>query len=243
MVIECEFTQSPIAEGRTLNLATIQSHLSTTTHASSKHSSRRIDKFPSVASCFACCICAPYTLFQPLEAQIYDWASRSLATRICIPVGTSVVSATASRYRFATATSSNATLMFSTELRRRMCAQRHLGQNAERPERSREQFGKVVSRNVFHHASSASGDGSVREHCGDPEDEIAHAAKANAQRAAVVRRDHAADRAAIRPQRIDRKVLLLFRNSLCKVQRWSHRFDRDRHVLPSVVDNLADALE
>ncbi len=119
---------------------------------------------------------------------------------ICMPVGTTMESATESMNSFA----------FSRveELKgqrlglgwQRMQAKHGPGDDSQRAKRAGHELGQVIASDVLHHFASAGGNRAVGQNHGDADDEVANAAVAQTQRAAVIGRDDAADGRAVGPK-------------------------------------------
>ena len=160
---------------------------------------------------------------------------------ICKPVGTTIESAIASRKRLALSQSRNEKVSVCELVRQRMQAKHGPGDDAEGAERARHQLGQVIAGDVLHHLAAAGGDGAIRQNDGDADDEVANAAVAQAQRPAVIGRDHAADGCALRPQRVQRKPLPVRGERALQLRDGDSGPDGDRHIAGRVLQDAVEA--
>ncbi len=77
----------------------------------------------------------------------------------------------------------------------------------ERPESAGDELGKIVARDIFYDFAAAGSERAIGKCERDADDQVAKRAEAKTQRAAVIRRENAADGGLRRPERIERKSL------------------------------------
>src|SRR5215472_8214179 len=103
-----------------------------------------------------------------------------------------------------------------------------------------DEFGKVVTGDVFDHLAAAGGECAIRKCNGNPDDEVAERAEAEAKRTAVIGGEDAADRRFLRPKRIECETLAVVRERFLQGLNGAPSFDGDGEVRPSVFN---DAIE
>ena len=125
--------------------------------------------------------------------------------------------------------------------RERMKAEGSARDDAERAESAGDEFGKIVTGDVFYDFAAAAGERAVRKSDGDSDDEVAKRAEAQTQSAAFIGRQNAADGSFFRPEGVEREALAVLRESLLQFLDRAASFDSDSEVGPGVLDDLVEA--
>src|SRR5215467_6887827 len=113
--------------------------------------------------------------------------------------------------------------------------------DAERAESTGNELWKIVAGNIFYDFAPAGGERAIRKCNGNPDDEVAERAKAQAERATVVSREDAADRGFLRPKRIECETLAMVRERFLQGLNGAPSFDGDREVGPGVFNNAVES--
>src|SRR5215472_10031689 len=104
-----------------------------------------------------------------------------------------------------------------------------------------DEFGKVVTGDVFDHLAAAGGERAIRKCNGNPDDEVAERAKAQTKRTAIICRENAADGCSFWPERIESEALAVLGKRFLQSLNHAAGFDGDGEVGPGVFEDVVQA--
>src|SRR5260370_6283749 len=122
--------------------------------------------------------------------------------------------------------------------RKRMDTKDGAGDDAECPQSPGDEFGKIVTRDVFHHFAAAARERAIRERNGGADNQIAKSAKTQTECPAVVGGKHAAYGSFFPPQRIKRQPLSMLRELFLQSLNGATGFDSYGEIRPGIFDDF-----
>src|SRR5208282_3370667 len=111
----------------------------------------------------------------------------------------------------------------------------------ESSESASDQFGEIIARDIFDDFAATGSESAIGKRQRHANDQVAQSAESKAQRAAVIRREHAADGGLLGPERIKREALAVLSERGLQFLDGAAGFDADGEIRPGVFDNFIEA--